>query len=166
MKSGDYPREEGDYQGVETFGINNVDIDNIEGRNLGGCALLVQGGSGGRIGTVKGVRCGNGSGYATLRFANKYSDCVVDKVISDGQYVGGRGLFIKNSSNITVKSVEIRNAAAQGIFIQHAKGNKVLSGTVRNSQVRLSDAPESKFNVKLVNSPTMVEGRSGVPLPR
>ncbi len=77
--------------GIETYGVNNVNISDIVGSNLGGCACLVQGGTGGYVGAVNGTRCGWGTGYATMRFANGYSNCAVDSVTSDGQNTGAAG---------------------------------------------------------------------------
>ena len=144
--------------GVETYGVNNVNISNITGNNIGGCALLVQGGSGGSVGTVRGTRAGNGTGYATMRFANGYSNCTVSSVISDGQDnrsgnpEGGRGLFILDSSNITVSSVSITNQASQGIYIQNGSNNRVLAGSVSWSVApRITNSPGSSINVSTSN---------------
>jgi hypothetical protein len=153
--------------GVETMGVNNVDIDNVVGRNLGGNALLVQAGSGGKIGTVKGYGCGANSTSAALRFANKYSNCVVKSVIAEGQGVGGRGLFILEGTNITVEWVDISYTKHQGIFIQNGQDNKVLNGKVRGSEVRVSSSPGAKVNVELLRkSWTVIEGKRDAPLPR
>jgi hypothetical protein len=144
--------------GVETYGVNNVSINNVTCSNLGGCAVLVQGGSGGSVGTVRGTKVGNGTGYATMRFANGYSNCTVSSVISDGQDnrsgdpEGGRGLFILDSTNITVNSVSITNQASQGIYIQNGSNNRVLSGTVSWSVApRITNSPGSSINVTTSN---------------
>jgi hypothetical protein len=144
--------------GVETYGIDNVNISNVTCSNLGGCAVLVQGGGGGSVGTVRGTRVGNGTGYATMRFANGYSNCTVSSVISDGQDnrsgspEGGRGLFILDSSGITVNSVNITNQASQGIYIQNGSNNRVLSGSVSWSVApRITNSPGSSINVTTSN---------------
>ena len=134
--------------GVETYGINNVDISGIQASNIGGCACLVQDGSGGTVGSVTGTRCGWGTGYATMRFANGYSNCSVASVTSDGQSAGGRGLFILNSSSITVTTVNIRNQASQGIYIQGGSNNRVNGGSVSNSVApRIDASPGSSISV-------------------
>jgi hypothetical protein len=136
-----------DSQGIETAAVNNVDIDDVKGVKLGGCACLIQAGEGGWIGTVEGVQCGWGAGYAALRFANGFSHCYVEKVIADGKGDGGRGLFILNSTHITVNQVDIRNNKAQGILIQFGENNKVNQGTVTNAAIRIVDSPGSSINV-------------------
>lgn len=144
--------------GVETYGVNNVDISGITGTRLGGCGLLVQGGSGGSVGSVTGTRCGWGTGYATMRFANGYSNCTVASVTSNGEdnrtggAEGGRGLFILNSSNITVNTVNITNQASQGIYIQGGSSNRVNGGSVSWSVApRIDNSPGSSINVSTSN---------------
>lgn len=138
--------------GVETMGMNKVDFDDIRGFNLGGCACLVQAGSGGKIGTVKGVKCGWNTGYATMRFANGYSNCEVKRVISDGKGVGGRGLFILESEKITVNEVSIHKNTIQAIYIQKGKDNLVKAGSVSGQVLigpKLGDSPGSRVNVTI-----------------
>lgn len=135
-----------DNQGVETYGIDNYDIDGVTGVNLGGCGLLINDGRNGRIGTVTGDRCGNGTGYAAMRFANNCSGATVQRVNATNC---GRGLFILNSTGITVNSVSISGSVQDSIWIQNGSNNKVLSGTVRGKNPVITNSPGSSINVSV-----------------
>jgi hypothetical protein len=136
-----------DSQGIDTFGVNNIDIDNVKGVNLGGSACVLRAGEEARIGTVTGIQCGWGRRGAALEIAHRFSNCYVEKVISDGKGVGGRGLFILNSTDITVNSVDIRNNKSQGIAIHLGGHNTVNKGTVTNAEIEIVRSHDSFINV-------------------
>lgn len=56
---------------VETFNINKLDIDAVYATNCGEAGLLIQTSTNVWVGLVNGNNVGAGTGYGTLRFANR-----------------------------------------------------------------------------------------------
>jgi len=127
--------------GVETYSVDDYDIDNITGTKLGSCVVLINDGKNGRIGTVRGTDCCVNGGYAALRFANDCDGATVGKVIADHC---GRGFFTcTNSRNITVNSVDIKNCIRNGILLENGRNNIVKSGTVTGCSIIIKNSPGS-----------------------
>jgi hypothetical protein len=127
--------------GVETYSIDNYDIDNITGTKLGSCVVLINDGKNGKIGTVTGTDCCVDGGYAALRFANDCDGATVKKVNATHC---GRGFFTcTNSSNITVESVDIKNCIRNGILLENGRNNVVKSGTVTGCSIVIKNSPGS-----------------------
>lgn len=134
----------GDRQGIETYGVDYYDIDGVTAYNIGGCGLLINNGNNGRIGSVYGDRCGNGTTYAALRFANNCNGATVNYADAKNS---ARGLFILNSTNIQVNRVLISNCSVDTIWIQNGSNNDVLAGNVYGRAPVITNSPGSMINV-------------------
>ncbi len=135
----------GDKQGLETYSIDNYDIDGVRGSSLGGCAVLINNGNNGRIGTVTADNCGKGTTYAGLRFANNCSGATVSYA---NIWQSSRGVFILNSTGITITRVTISDCPVDSIWIQNGSNNRVNSGDVwRGKRPAITNSPGSVINV-------------------
>lgn len=135
----------GDRQGIETYGIDNYDIDGVSAYNIGGCGLLINGGANGKIGSVYANACGNGTTYAGLRFANGSNGATVGSVESVNC---ARGVFILNSQNITVNWADITNCPTDSIWIQNGINNRIVDGLVRGGKSpAITSSPGSIIDV-------------------
>jgi hypothetical protein len=140
-----YDLASGDKQGLETYSIDNYDIDGVRGSSLGGCAVLINNGNNGRIGTVTADNCGKGTTYAGLRFAN---NCNGATVTYANVWNSSRGVFILNSTNITISRVTISDCPVDSIWIQNGSNNRVNSGDVwRGKRPAITNSPGSSINV-------------------
>jgi parallel beta helix pectate lyase-like protein len=114
----------GDKQGLETYSIDNYDIDGVRGSSLGGCAVLIN----------DGLRFANNCNGATVSYANVWNS--------------SRGVFILNSTNITISRVTISDCPVDSIWIQNGSNNRVQSGDVwRGKRPAITNSPGSSINV-------------------
>ena len=120
----------GDKQGFETYSIDGYDLSGMEGNSLGGCGVLINDGRNGTIGTARSNDCGKGTTYAGLRFANNCDGATVSDCTSS---YSARGLFILNSTRVTVNKATISNCRTDSIWIQNGSNDRVLSGSVTSS---------------------------------
>lgn len=135
----------GDKQGLKTYSIDNYDIDGVRGSSIGGCAVLINNGNNGRIGTVTADNCGKVTTYAGLRFANNCNGATVGYA---NVWNSSRGVFILNSTNITVSRVTISDCPVDSIWIQNGSNNRVNSGDVwRGKRPAITSSPGSVINV-------------------
>jgi len=140
-----YNMASGDKQGLETYSIDNYDIDGVRASSLGGCGVLINNGNNGKIGTVTADNCGKGTTYAGLRFANNCNGATVQYA---NVWNSSRGLFILNSTNIVVARVTISDCPVDSIWIQNGSNNKVQSGDVwRGKPPVITNSPGSSINV-------------------
>lgn len=140
-----YDMASGDRQGLETYSIDNYDIDGVRASSLGGCGVLINNGNNGRIGTVTADNCGKGTTYAGLRFANNCNGATVSYA---NIWNSSRGVFILNSTNITVSRVTISDCPTDSIWIQNGSNNRVSSGDVwRGKRPAITNSPGSSINV-------------------
>ncbi len=140
-----YDMASGDKQGLETYSIDNYDIDGVRASGLGGCGVLINNGNNGKIGTVTADNCGKGTTYAGLRFANNCNGAVVQYA---NVWNSSRGVFILNSTNIRIVKVNISDCPTDSIWIQNGSNNTVQSGDVwRGKRPVITNSPGSSINV-------------------
>ena len=114
--------------GVETYGINGINIGTVNANNMGGCGLLLNtSGNGWTVGTVNGTDCCVGGGYAGFRCANNNGTGNISFVNS--QHCG-RGFFsCTQSHGAVVAKCNAANCTDIGIWIQDGPNTIVNSGT-------------------------------------
>lgn len=123
--------------GVETWNIDGLEIGTVVARNTGYAGLLLNNTRNANIGTVDGQNTGNGTGYATLRFANTNgrigddwpTNIYVDQVISRG---GGRGLFcVSNSGGVEINNIDLADNGNNSILIENCHNFTIHGGTIQ-----------------------------------
>ena len=135
----------GDKQGFETFGIDGYDLDGMWASHLGGCGVLINDGRNGVIGTATSGSCGEGTTYAGLRWANNSATATTAHGRSNDS---SRGIFILNSTGITVNMATILRCPVDSIWIQNGSNDRVLSGTVTGGKApAITNSPGSSINV-------------------
>ncbi|MEO3756519.1 hypothetical protein [Streptomyces sp. B6B3] len=111
--------------GVETYGVDNLDVGTVVARDTGESGLLINDTTNADIGTVDGYDAGTGTGYAAFRMANQngrigdsYSTNIrVGQVIARG---GGRGVFcVSESGGAVINRVDIANTGSNAILIEN-----------------------------------------------
>ncbi|KAH7305106.1 hypothetical protein BKA65DRAFT_544065 [Rhexocercosporidium sp. MPI-PUGE-AT-0058] len=139
---------------VETWNIDGLTINSVIARNVGESGLLLQTTTNARVGLVDGNNVGAGTGYGTLRFANRNgrlpsgaytNNIVIDKVVSRG---GGRGVFcVSESGGATITSVDLANNGNNAILLENCYGITIKGGTVSGGgEVRLAARTEFANN--------------------
>ena len=135
----------GDRQGFETYSIDSYDLDGMWASNLGGCGVLINDGRNGKIGTATSGYCGQGTTYAGLRWANNCATATTSRGNSNDS---SRGIFILNSTGITVNAVTIARCPVDSIWIQNGSNNRIASGTVNGGRAPvITSSPGSSINV-------------------
>lgn len=140
--------------GIETAGVDNLEIGYVKAENTGECGLLLQGTTHARVGTVDAIGAGTGTGYAALRFANEAGpDIHVERVVARG---GGRGIFcVSQSRGITIDELDVANTGGQAILIENCYDVNLaaVTGTVEGAEVRIASRSEfpPSSNVTLEN---------------
>ncbi|KIH96565.1 parallel beta-helix repeat-containing ricin B lectin [Streptomonospora alba] len=111
--------------GVETYGVDGIDIGTVVARDTGYSGLLLNDTVNADIGLVDGVGTGTGTGYAAFRMANRngrvggsYPTTVhVDEVRARG---GGRGIFcVSESGGAVIDRVDIADTGSNAILIEN-----------------------------------------------
>jgi hypothetical protein len=139
---------------VEVFNIDGLNIDAVYATNVGESGLLIQTSTNVWVGLVNGNNVGAGTGYGTLRFANRngrlsngaYTTNVwVDKVVSRG---GGRGVFcVSESGGAVIKSVDLKDNGSNAVLIENCYNLSIQGGTVSGGgEVRLAARTEFANN--------------------
>ncbi|KAK0099381.1 hypothetical protein ONS95_003545 [Cadophora gregata] len=139
---------------VETWNIDGLTIGSVIAKDCGESGLLLQTTTNAKVGLVDGNNVGAGTGYGTLRFANRngrlssgsYSNNVnIDKVVSRG---GGRGVFcVSESGGATITTVDLANNGNNAILIENCYGVTIKGGTVNGGgEVRLAARTEFANN--------------------
>ncbi|KAH9213890.1 parallel beta-helix repeat protein [Leptodontidium sp. 2 PMI_412] len=160
---------------VETWNIDGLTINSVIARDCGESGLLLQATTNARVGLVDGNNVGTGTGYGTLRFANRNgrlpsgaytNNVVVDRVVSRG---GGRGVFcVSESGGATITTVDLANNGNNAILIENCYGITIRGGTVNGGgPVRLAARTEFANNrdhsiTLRVDGTTVVEDPCGV----
>ena len=138
---------------VETWNINGLRINQVIARDVGECGLLLQTTTNAWVGLVDGQNVAAGTGYATLRFANRNgrlnnaypNNVVVDRVVSRG---GGRGIFcVSESGGATIGYADLANNGNNAVLIENCYGVRINGGTVNGGgEVRLAARSEFANN--------------------
>lgn len=135
----------GDRQGFETYAIDGYDLDGMWASSLGGCGVLINDGRNGKIGTANSTDCGKGTTYAGLRWAN---NCATATASRGNSTTSSRGIFILNSTGITVNTASIVRCPVDSIWIQNGSNNRIASGTVNGGRAPvITSSPGSSINV-------------------
>lgn len=135
---------------VETWNINGLTINQVIARNVGESGLLLQNSVNVKVGLVDGDNVGAGSGYGTLRFANRNgrnangnynTNVYIDKVKSRG---GGRGVFcVSESGGAVITSVDLANNNNNAVLIENCYNLSIRGGTVSGGgEVRIAARSE------------------------
>jgi hypothetical protein len=120
----------GSDNGVETYGINGVTWSTITASDRGHCGLLLNYSKNASGSTVKGTRCGWGTGYAGFRTANNNTG--PSTLTYDNATSCGRGFYSTTGSyNTTVTRVNATSCSGIGIWLGVISQNvKVNGGTI------------------------------------
>lgn len=150
--------------GVETYGVDDIDVGTVETVDTGGCGLLLNDTSGATVSHVDATRADPDGGYAGFRCAN---DCGPDVTVERVDAVGcGRGLFtVSGSRGITVREVRLADNGA-GALIQDTRDTRIGGGEIVDNDgngiridSRSSDEHPYTRNVTVEN--LRVEGNGG-----
>lgn len=135
--------------GVETWNIDGLEIGSVVARNTGYAGLLLNNTRNANIGLVDGEGTGDGTGYATLRFANTNgmignswpTNIFVDQVISRG---GGRGIFcVSNSGGAEINNIDLASNGSNSMLIENCHNVTINGGTIEGGgELRISARSE------------------------
>ena len=133
--------------GVETYGINNATLGTVTATDrTGGCGLLFNETSVGRVSNVNATRCNYSGGYAGYRLANNNYDCYASNRVTSISC--GRGFFsLTGSNNSAVAKLTATNNRDIGVWIQNCVKVRVVSGTVSGSACKSVSGSGSYANV-------------------
>ncbi|MGD8863052.1 MAG: right-handed parallel beta-helix repeat-containing protein [Myxococcales bacterium] len=125
--------------GVETYGVDGIEIGEVRARDTGGCGLLLNDTTDAEVGRVEADRAGSGTGYAAFRIANGAGPGIhVGEVIARG---GGRGVFcVSESGGLSVDRVDIQGTESNGILIENCDDVTIATqaGRVAGADVRIA----------------------------
>lgn len=131
--------------GLETYGIDGIEIDNIICRNNGGCGVLLNRTLNGTVGKVYSFRSPASGGYAGFRCANDCDNLVVDFVKAEQC---GRGIFIlSRSNNIKIKNCLVLDCVDMGIWIHSVSDSTVESGYCSSGYFASGDGSYIKVKI-------------------
>jgi hypothetical protein len=133
--------------GVETYGINTATLGTVTATDRsGGCGLLFNETSVGRVSYVNGTRCNYSGGYAGYRLANNNTDCWLSSRLTSISC--GRGFFsLTGSNNSAVANMTGTNNRDVGIWIQDCVNVRVVAGTISGSTCKWVSGSGSYANV-------------------
>ncbi len=135
--------------GVETYGINNITINEFVGENTGNCGMLLNYTTNAEVGSVTCTGCAGGTTYAAFRIANQAGNVNDDDTYPAGNIHvgeinatgGGRGIFcVSASGGLTVDRFDIEDVgAAPEIFIENCYNITLATeeGTLTGGQARI-----------------------------
>jgi hypothetical protein len=141
--------------GVETYGVDGLNIGTVTARNVGYSGLLLNDTINATVGTVDAENAGAGTGYAAFRVANgngrinnSYPTNVrVGTVRARG---GGRGVFcVSQSGGLVIDRVDIANTGNNAILIENCYNVTIagVSGSVSGGgEIRLAARSEFPNN--------------------
>lgn len=136
---------------VETYGIDTIQIGEVEGEDVGECGLLLNRSINAEIGQVSCTDCATDTGYAAFRVANSVGkvgnefptgNIHVGKVYARG---GGRGIFsVSGCGGLVIDEIDIADTGNTAILMQNTYNTTIaaLSGTVSGGLVQLSNDTE------------------------
>jgi len=137
--------------GVETWNVDGLTIGSVTARNVAYAGLLLNNSRNATIGLVDGDNVATGTGYATLRFANRNgrvddaypTNIRVKKVISRG---GGRGFFcVSESGGAVIEEIDFAGNGNNSILIENCYNLSINGGTVKDGgEIRI--AARSEFD--------------------
>jgi hypothetical protein len=132
---------------VETYGINTATLGTVTATDRsGGCGLLFNETSVGRVSYVNGTRCNYSGGYAGYRLANNNYDCYASSRVTSISC--GRGFFsLTGSNNSAVANLTATNNRDIGVWIQDCVNVRVVAGTVSGSACKSVSGSGSYANV-------------------
>lgn len=125
-----------DNHGVETWNVDGLEIGTIIAKNTAGAGLLLNNSRNATIDLVDGENTSPGTGYATLRFANRNgrvgngypTNIYINKVISRG---GGRGFFcVSESGGAEINEIDFAGNGGDSILIENCYNVTIHSGTI------------------------------------
>ncbi|KAF1364207.1 hypothetical protein EJ07DRAFT_99649 [Lizonia empirigonia] len=139
---------------VETWNIDGLEINQVIARDVGESGLLIQNSINVQVGLVDGNNVGAGTGYGTLRFANRNgrlangnydANVYIDKVVSRG---GGRGVFcVSESGGASITEVDLGSNGSNAVLIENCYNVAIRGGTVNGGgEVRLAARDEFANN--------------------
>jgi hypothetical protein len=146
----DYAYVEGtSNHGVETYGIDGIQIGTVIARDVGYSGLLLNDSTDAEVGLVDGDNVAAGQGYAVFRMANRngrknneYATNIhVQRVIARG---GGRGVFcVSESGGAAIDYVDLENTGNNSVLLENCYnvtiGNAAEQSRVVNSgELRIS----------------------------
>ncbi|KAK1143737.1 hypothetical protein N8T08_006138 [Aspergillus melleus] len=159
---------------VEIWNIDGLTIGSVIAKDVGECGLLIQNSVNVEVGTVDGDNVAEGTGYATLRFANtngrqadgSYETNVhIENVKSRG---GGRGIFcVSESGGAVIDNIDLEDNGNNAILIENCYNVEISGGTVQGGgEVRLSARDEFEITRDIsvtleVNDNTVTENPCG-----
>ena len=133
--------------GVETYGINTATLGTVTATDRsGGCGLLFNETTTGRVSYVNGTRCNYSGGYAGYRLANNNTDCWLSSRLTSISC--GRGFFsLTGSNNSAVANMTGTNNRDIGIWIQDCVKVRVVAGSISGSACKAVSGSGSYANV-------------------
>ncbi|MDA0564339.1 right-handed parallel beta-helix repeat-containing protein [Streptomonospora sp. S1-112] len=111
--------------GVETYGVDGLDIGTVTARNTAYSGLLLNQTVNAEVGRVDGQGTGTGTGYAAFRMANRNgrvgdsypTNIRVGEVVARG---GGRGVFcVSESGGAVIDRVDIADTGGNAILVEN-----------------------------------------------
>ncbi|AHG01819.1 hypothetical protein HALLA_00580 (plasmid) [Halostagnicola larsenii XH-48] len=118
-----------DYHAFETSGVDRIQIDQVLGKNINGCVVLLNDSSNATIGDIieYSPDIPGHNRYATFRTTYQEGRVTADNIVS---HESGRGLHIhRGSGEIIINNVYIDGARNRGAVI-NAPPNTVLNGGI------------------------------------
>lgn len=118
--------EGGGGHGLETYGVDGIQLWGIVARNKAECGVLLNETRNGTVGTIDAYRCATNTGYAGYRLANGCSNITTNMLYANEC---GRGYFVlTGSNNNTLKNCRITNGTGIGVWLENVVNCKVLAG--------------------------------------
>jgi hypothetical protein len=141
----------GNSHGVETYGVDGLNVGTVVARNTGQSGLLLNQTINANIGTVDAEGAGTGTGYAAFRMANRngrigdsyWTNIRVGTVKARG---GGRGIFcVSESGGAVIDRIDIANTGSNAILVENCYNVTVAGsyGTVSGGgELRIASRSE------------------------
>lgn len=129
--------------GVETYGVDGIQIGRVVARRVGYSGLLLNDSANAEVGVVDGEDVATGQGYAVFRMANRNgrlnnqypANIRVGRVIARG---GGRGVFcVSESGGAVIDYVDLEGTGNNSILLENCYnvtvGNAAERSRIANS---------------------------------
>ena len=119
------------HHGFETYSVDRIQVGQVLGKDLAGCAVLLNDTTDATVGQVVGKSIDPTGHYAAFRVANYAHDVTVGRVVARAC---GRGVFgVSGCSDITVGQVNLVDSVAHGALIQDCQNFSIEGGVIKNS---------------------------------